>query len=74
MKHERIERDPTVMQGKPIIRGTRVTVEQIIRECALGLSPTQIAENYPRLHPEDVRAALAYAADYLAHKAGVAAE
>ncbi len=66
MEHERIARDPAVMRGKPIIRNTRVTVEQIVRECAHGLSPKEIAENYPRLQPEDVLAALAFAADCLA--------
>jgi len=74
MAHDRIETDPTVMQGKPVIRGTRVTVEQIVRECARGLSIADVAEQYPRLTEADVLAALAFAADYLANDITVAAE
>lgn len=74
MTHQRIETDPAIMQGKPVIRGTRVTVEQIVRECARGLTPADIAEQYPRLAEADVLAALAFAADYLANDITVAAE
>lgn len=74
MKHTRIEQHPDVMRGKPVIRGTRVTVEQIVRECARGLSVAEVAAQYPRLATEDVLAALAYAADYLADEIRVAAE
>jgi uncharacterized protein (DUF433 family) len=74
MSHPRIEIDPAVMRGKPVIRGTRVTVEQIVRECARGLTAAEIAAQYPRLTPEDVLAALAYAADYLGNENIVAAE
>ena len=71
--HPRVEIDPSVMMGKPVIRGTRVTVEQILRECARGATAAEIASEYPRLTAEDVSAALAFAADYLAHEI-VAAE
>jgi uncharacterized protein (DUF433 family) len=64
--HERIERKPSVMLGKPVIRGTRVTVEQLLRELATGMTPEQIVEEHPGLHVEDVRASQAFAADYLA--------
>jgi uncharacterized protein (DUF433 family) len=74
MQHARIETDPAIMTGKPVIRGTRVTVEQIVRECARGLTAAEIAAQYPRVTPEDVFAALAYAADYLAHEVTIAAE
>lgn len=74
MTHPRIEVDPAVMRGKPVIRGTRVPVEQIVRECARGLTTAQVAAQYPRVTPEDVLAALAYAADYLASEVTVAAE
>lgn len=74
MKHPRIEQHPDIMRGKPVIRGTRVTVEQIVRECARGLAATLVADQYPRLTEEDVLAALAYAADYLADEIRVAAE
>lgn len=73
-QHSRIEIDPAVMMGKPVIRGTRVTVEQILRECARGATAAEIADQYPRLAEEDVQAALAFAADYLAHEITVAAE
>ena len=68
MTHPRIERDPAVMVGKPVIRGTRVTVEAILREAAAGLSIAEIADAYPRVSLEDVEAALTYAADYMAHE------
>ncbi len=74
MANERIEIDPAVMQGKPVIRGTRVTVEQIVRECARGQSAGVIAGNYPRLTEADVLAALEFAADYLANDVTVAAQ
>jgi uncharacterized protein (DUF433 family) len=69
-----IEIDPVVMMGKPVIKGTRITVEQLVRESARGLGAEDVAALYPRIKPEDVRAALLYAADYLAHEITVAAE
>lgn len=64
--HERIETDPKVMFGKPVIRGTRVTVEQILRELGQGATPEEVVAAHPRLTADDVRAAQAFAADYLA--------
>ena len=64
--HERITADPAVMYGKPVVRGTRITVEQILRQLASGLSPEAIVKEHPRLAVEDIRAAQAFAADYLA--------
>ena len=58
---ERITVDPDVMVGKPIIRGMRITVEQIIHALAGGVSEADLLEDYPDLEPEDLRAALAYA-------------
>jgi uncharacterized protein (DUF433 family) len=63
MTHERIHRDPNVMVGKPVIRGTRITVELLVRECANGLSFAEIIDEYPRITEADIRSALAYAAD-----------
>jgi uncharacterized protein (DUF433 family) len=63
---KRVHIDPKIMVGKPVIRGTRITVEHIMNELALGLSPAEIADMYPRLSEEDVRAACAYAAASLA--------
>lgn len=74
MAETRISIDSNVMGGKPVIRGTRVTVEQIIRECARGLSAADIVSQYPRLTPEDISAALRFAADYLAAEITTAAE
>jgi uncharacterized protein (DUF433 family) len=74
MNHERITSDPEIMQGKPVIRGTRITVEQIVRECARGLSPEDVTRQYPRLEAADVLAALAFAADYLGDETIFAAE
>lgn len=72
--HPRIETNVGVMAGKPVIRGTRVTVEQILRECAQGLSAAAVAEQYPRIDEADIQAALAFAADYLSREVTYAAE
>jgi uncharacterized protein (DUF433 family) len=74
MAHPRIEINPAIMRGKPVIRGARVTVEQLVRECARGLSPAEVAAQYPRVQPEDVLAALAFAADHLSSEPIIAAE
>jgi uncharacterized protein (DUF433 family) len=65
---DRIEINPKVMLGKPIIRGTRVPIEVILRKLSEGASVAQLCEAYPRLASEDVMAALAYAASSLAHE------
>lgn len=59
---ERIRSDPKVCHGKPCIIGTRITVSIILDNLAEGLTPEEIAEEYPPLVVEDVRAAIAYAA------------
>ena len=64
----RIVVDTKVMAGKPVIKGTRVPVELIVRMVAQGISEKSILEEYPNLHQEDVRAALSYAADVVAHE------
>ncbi len=74
MDKTRIGIDPNVMGGKPVIVGTRVTVEQIVRECSRGLTVAEVVEQYPRLSNEDVFAALRFAADYLADEITTAAE
>ena len=74
MSHDRIARDPTVLMGKPCIKGTRVSVEVIVRRLAVGLSADQIAAEYPELTRDDVLAAAAYAAALLRHDGLVAAE
>jgi uncharacterized protein (DUF433 family) len=58
---ERISINPKVMVGKPVIRGTRIPVEMVVKMLAQGIPETDILEEYPGLQPEDIRAALAYA-------------
>jgi len=65
---ERIEINPAVMLGKPVIRGTRIPVELIIRKLGEGATEADLLDGYPRLTREDIQAALAYAADSLAHE------
>jgi uncharacterized protein (DUF433 family) len=65
---QRISIDPRVMVGKPVITGTRIPVELILRMLAQGISEQAILQEYPRLQIEDIRAALAYAAQVLAHE------
>ena len=64
----RIEIDPNVMLGKPVIRGTRVPVELILRKLSEGATEAELVDAYPKLTPDDIRAALAYAADTVAHE------
>jgi uncharacterized protein (DUF433 family) len=66
MTHERIEINPEIMGGKPVIRGTRVPVELVLRKLGTGLSIEAVIADHPRLTPADIRAAQAFAADYLA--------
>lgn len=65
---QRISIDPRIMTGKPVIRGTRIPVELIVRMLAQGIPEHEILLEYPRLQPDDIRAALAYAAQTLAHE------
>ncbi len=65
---DRIEINTTVMLGKPVIRGTRIAVELVIRKLSEGATEADLLDAYPRLTREDIQAALAYAADSLAHE------
>jgi uncharacterized protein (DUF433 family) len=65
---DRIEIDPKIMLGKPVIRGTRVPVELILRKLGEGASEVDLLDAYPQLKKADIQAALAYAADTLAHE------
>jgi len=60
----RIVSDPRVMDGKPVIRGTRITVDLILELLASGMKPEEIAKDY-NISLDDVRAALLYAAKVL---------
>lgn len=68
MTTERIDIDPAIMLGKPVIRGTRITVECILRKLAEGASEGELLEDYPRLTTADLRAAVAYGAASVAHE------
>ena len=66
MPYERIEMNPDIMDGKPVVRGTRVPVELVLRKLGAGMSPEAILVDHPRLTLQDIHAAQAFAADYLA--------
>jgi len=59
---ERITINPQVMLGKPTIRGTRLTVEHLLKALVAGLSFEQLRDDFPFLEPADLRASLLYAA------------
>jgi len=71
---ERIELNAEVMQGKPVIRGTRIPVELLLRKLGEGATKEDLLDAYPRLGREDIRAALAYAADTIALEEIIAVE
>ena len=62
---DRIEMDPKVMMGKPVARGTPITVELLLRKLAEGATEVDLLDAYPRLTREDIKAAIDYAADVL---------
>ena len=68
MTHERITVDPKIMFGKPVIKGTRVPVELILRKIAEGMTDGEILAHHPHLTAADIRAAAAFAADHLANQ------
>jgi len=59
----RITLDPKIMAGKPVIRGTRIPVDMIVRMIAQGMAESEIIAEYPQLIHEDIKAALIYAAE-----------
>jgi uncharacterized protein (DUF433 family) len=65
MDRDMIQSDPSVMMGKPVIAGTRITVELILEKLAAGETHEQILDAHPRLTEEGIRAALAFAAQSL---------
>jgi uncharacterized protein (DUF433 family) len=74
MPNPRIAVDPAIMMGKPCIKGTRITVELVLRKLGAGRPFADLLEAYPQLTEDDLRAALAFAADYLEHETVIAAE
>jgi uncharacterized protein (DUF433 family) len=63
--YDRIISDADVMLGKPVIKGTRITVELILKKLSEGIDLKTLLECYPRLEQEDVLAVLSYAADVI---------
>ncbi len=59
----RITVDPDILTGKPTIRGLRITVEQVLKALAAGISQHELLEDYPELEQEDIQAVLLYAAE-----------
>ena len=62
---DRIVVDPKILTGKPVVRGTRVSVELVVELLAAGWSHAQILASYQHLSEEDIRACLAYASELL---------
>lgn len=62
MAHERIEINPDIMGGKPVIRGTRIPVETLLRKLGAGMTTDAILADHPRLTRDDVLAAQSFAA------------
>ncbi|MFW6069300.1 MAG: DUF433 domain-containing protein [Chloroflexota bacterium] len=60
---QRITTNPHIMTGKPTIRGLRITVEQILKALAAGVTVDELLEDYPELEEDDIKAALLYAAE-----------
>lgn len=66
--HDRIEINPRVMLGKPVIKGTRVPVELLLRKLSEGATEADLLDGYPHLSRDDILAAIAYAADVVGHE------
>lgn len=71
---DRIVSDPEILSGKPIVKGTRISVEFILELSASGASRNQIVETYPHLLADDVEQALRYAARFLKNEIVLEAE
>jgi uncharacterized protein (DUF433 family) len=61
-----IEERKEVMMGKPVFKGTRLTVEHVLNELGTGMGHEELLENYPTLKPEHIQAAMLYAAAVVA--------
>lgn len=66
-----IERNPEVLTGKPVIKGTRISVELIMRKLAGGYTFEKILEAYPHLNREQLAAACEYAADVISNEESI---
>ena len=65
---DRIEINPKIMMGKPVIRGTRIPVELLLRKLSEGATEADLLDGYPKLTHQDIQSAIRYAADTLAHE------
>lgn len=63
-----IHSDPQILQGKPVVKGTRLSVEFILRLFASGWAEETVLENYPALSPEALQAVFAFAAECLSEE------
>ena len=68
MRTRRIEVNPNIMLGKPIVRETRIPVELVLRKLGEGATVDDLCDAFPRLKADDVYACIAYAADTVAHE------
>ena len=64
----RVQANPKIIMGKPVINGTRITVQLVFRKLSEGAAQADLLDAYPRLTREDIQAAIRYAADSLAHE------
>ncbi len=62
---EKITSDPNIMMGKPIIKGTRITVELILRKLSEDMTIEELLKAYPHLSKEDILAVISYSADVI---------
>jgi uncharacterized protein (DUF433 family) len=67
ISNDRIELNPRVCNGKPVIKGTRIPVSVLLEQIAQGESWDDLLEGYPELNKEDIKAALLYASASLEH-------
>lgn len=65
---EHIHSDPDILLGKPVVRGTRLSIDFILNLFAEGWTQTQVLENYPRLTPEALRAVFAFSAECMSEE------
>lgn len=68
---DRIMIDPDVCNGKPVVRGLRITVESILDYLSAGETPNEILRQFPMLEPEDISACLAFASRLMGHRYNV---
>ena len=65
---DRITTDPRIMGGKPVVRGLRITVQQLLTALAAGQTPQELMQEYPELEPADFSSVLLFAADAVAEQ------